>query len=323
MALARAGGERAPTVSVVIPVYNGARFIGAAIESVLAQTVPVRECLVVDDGSEDGTAAVVSGWGAPVRVLRQPRAGVAEARNRGLREARGSHVAFLDADDVWLPAKLERQQEALDRTTAGASICGWFTTDADLRTLGEQRARIDGGLRGLLAFQYAGISGSTLVAERSVLERLGGFDRRLSTSADWDMVARLLLDGPVAVVEEPLVLYRQHGRGMHRDVGRMEQDMRLAFDKVLADARLDAGVRRERRRWWAGLHAILAGSYLEARQARPALRHGLQAMRLDPARAPHLLCRAAGALWRRGGLSTAETSAGTEADRPPRRAVGA
>ena len=76
MALARAGGERAPTVSVVIPVYNGARFIGAAIESVLAQTLPVRECLVVDDGSEDGTAAVVSGWGAPVRVLRQPRAGV-------------------------------------------------------------------------------------------------------------------------------------------------------------------------------------------------------------------------------------------------------
>jgi hypothetical protein len=119
------------------------------------------------------------------------------------------------------------------------------------------------------------------------------------------------------------VLYRQHEGGMHRDVGRMEQDMRLAFDKVLADARLDAGVRRERRRWWAGLHAILAGSYLEARQARPALRHGLQAMRLDPARAPHLLCRAAGALWRRGGLSTAETSAGTEADRPPRRAVGA
>jgi hypothetical protein len=83
--------------------------------------------------------------------------------------------------------------------------------------------------------------------------------------------------------------------------------------------RLDAGVRRERRRWWTGLHAVLAGSYLEV---RPALRHGLRAMRLDPARAPRLLCRAAGALLRRG-RSTAGTRAGTEAGSLPRRPAGA
>ena len=104
--------EDAPTVSVIIPTYNRAHLLPRALESVLAQTFEDLEVLVVDDGSTDGTEAVVTGYDDRVRYLRQPQnAGVSAARNRGLREARGEFVAFLDSDDEWFPEKLARQVE--------------------------------------------------------------------------------------------------------------------------------------------------------------------------------------------------------------------
>ena len=99
----------AVTVSVVIPAYNAAATIAAAIESVLAQTRLPEEIIVVDDGSNDETSAVVERFGPIVRLLRQANAGCGQARNSGAREARGTWLAFLDADDLWLPTKLERQ----------------------------------------------------------------------------------------------------------------------------------------------------------------------------------------------------------------------
>src|SRR5438067_9612199 len=96
------------TVSAVIPVHNGENFLAQAVESVLDQTRPVLEVVVVDDGSTDGTAAVAQGFGAPVRHIPQAQSGVSAARNRGVREARGNLVAFLDHDDEWREDKLER-----------------------------------------------------------------------------------------------------------------------------------------------------------------------------------------------------------------------
>src|SRR4051812_13046945 len=102
--------ERAkPTISVVIPCYNGALYLRETLESALAQNYAPLEILVVDDGSEDDSAAIAESCGAPVRVIRQPNQGESVARNRGIDEARGDWVAFLDADDLWEPEKLERQ----------------------------------------------------------------------------------------------------------------------------------------------------------------------------------------------------------------------
>src|SRR5262245_39908172 len=98
-----------PNVSVVIPSYNSAAYLPAAIDSVLAQTARDLEVIVVDDGSTDDTPDVVARYGPPVRGIRQANAGVAAARNRGIAEARGRYIAFLDADDTWEPVKLERQ----------------------------------------------------------------------------------------------------------------------------------------------------------------------------------------------------------------------
>lgn len=101
-------------VSVVIPVRNGVRYLGEAIESVLAQERVRVEVIVVDNGSSDGSRALAESFGAPVRVIEETRPGAAHARNAGVRVASGEYLAFLDADDVWTPGKLERQLAELE-----------------------------------------------------------------------------------------------------------------------------------------------------------------------------------------------------------------
>lgn len=107
--------RESPTVSVVIPCYNGAAFLRETLDSVLAQTHPVLEVIVVDDGSTDDSAAIAESYGPPVRVIRQANAGESSARNRGIDEAKGSLVAFVDADDLWEPEKLAIQANRFHR----------------------------------------------------------------------------------------------------------------------------------------------------------------------------------------------------------------
>lgn len=269
-------------VSVVIPVHNGAPFIRAAIQSALIQSVKILECIVVDDGSQDGTADVVRSFGVPVRLHCQPQQGVARARNQGIALARGAYVAFLDADDVWLFDKIERQMDALQETSSDAVICGILTTDEHLQVTGEQRGKVGADLAGLLRFQYSGGGGSTLLASRVVLERVGGYHPELSTSADWEILVQLFLEGTVAVAEEPLVLYRKHRQNMHQNVAVMEHDMLLAFDRVFADPRLDPTLHADESQIRAILHKVLAGSYYEAGQTSAAIRHAARAAFLAP-----------------------------------------
>ena len=110
-------------VSVIIPVFNGARFLGAAIDSVLAQAHEPIEVIVVDDGSTDGSAGIAEAYGAPVRCQRQENAGAGSARNRGVETARGQYLAFLDADDLWTAGKLSLQ---LARLQADPGLDGVF-----------------------------------------------------------------------------------------------------------------------------------------------------------------------------------------------------
>jgi glycosyltransferase involved in cell wall biosynthesis len=113
-----------PDISVIIPAYNAERYLAQAIESVLAQRPAPAEVIVVDDGSSDGSAAVARGFGAPVRCLTQPNAGGGAARNRGVREARGAWLAFLDSDDLWSADKLALQTAALERDPALEAVFG-------------------------------------------------------------------------------------------------------------------------------------------------------------------------------------------------------
>ena len=131
------GGDR-PSISVVIPAYNAARFIAATLESVLAQSYPVSECIVVDDGSVDSTADIVGEFEARVTLVSQTNQGLAAARNRGVREATSKLIAFCDADDVWRKDKLELQVQALaEDPGVSAVFCGVVIVDAELEPLDE------------------------------------------------------------------------------------------------------------------------------------------------------------------------------------------
>lgn len=262
-----------PTVSAIIPVHNGARYVAESIRSVLAQSHPALECIVVDDGSTDGTAGVVAAFGSGVVVVTQDHRGVAAARNAGMRIARGDCFAFLDADDVWLPDKLAVQVAALRaEPEAGAAYSGFLVTDEGLRPrrlvvhsggpLSVRRAFL--GNSGGLGFSFTG------VVRREVAAAVGGYDEGLSNCADVDFWWRISRSRPVIGVRRPLALYRQHQYGqMHLDFERAAQEMagvwaeaglppgwarrstarleaRIAFD-LLFEGRMAAGWQRIRR----------------------------------------------------------------------------
>jgi glycosyltransferase involved in cell wall biosynthesis len=200
----------APAVSVVIPAYNAAAFAGRAIDSVLGQTMHDVEVIVVDDGSSDDTRNVLASYGNRLRVFSQVNAGPAAARNRGLREASGEYVAFLDADDWWLPAKLERQV-ALMRIRTDVGFCS--TATRVVTQTGEPAGEwlccpTDVPLPDLLFLRSAAISGSTsgVLARRQLVLDAGGFDEALRGFEDPDLWIRLAARAAYACIPDPLTI---------------------------------------------------------------------------------------------------------------------
>lgn len=267
-------------VAVVIPAYNGARFLRPAIESALNQTQPPSEIVLVDDGSTDETAEI-AGCYSEITVLRQERAGVAAARNAGAAATTSPILAFLDADDVWRPTKLERQAEVLASESSVALVhVGVADVDANGRALREHLVGASGNVATrMLAFEEPVIlgGGSGAVIRRSSFDEVGGFDNSLSTSADWDLYYRIACRHTVAFVPEVLLDYRIHDSNMHANVEVMERDMLRAFDKALALAD-----RRTRRRAYGRLHLVLAGSYFRKHALKHWARHQLKAAALAP-----------------------------------------
>jgi glycosyltransferase involved in cell wall biosynthesis len=215
-----------PTVSVVIPTYNAAELLPEAVESVLEQTYEDFEIIVVDDGSTDETPDVMGTYTEDVRYIRKENGGSASARNRGIREARGEYVAFLDADDRWRSTKLEVQM----REHAANPALAWSYSEAHLvdHETGEvlfrksqTRPRYGGDiLRKLLRGNF--VTPSTVLVERSVFDDVGTFDESSlhRISEDWDLWLRIAARHPIRYIEEPLVEMRQH-------TGRKTQTMDL------------------------------------------------------------------------------------------------
>jgi glycosyltransferase involved in cell wall biosynthesis len=281
----------APLVSVVVANYNYGRFLPQAIESVLSQTYPEIELLVVDDGSTDDSLDVVRAYGSCVRLLAQTNRGVAAARNHGIRQSRGDLVAFLDADDMWTKEKIAKQVPRFERSSVGMAACGLGLIDTSGRSLGvmpvDSRSP---GLEDLALLRPPGVpgAGSSGIVRRSVLNEVGGFDEALSTSADWDLCRRIACRWEIEVVAEPLVLYRQHGSAMHRRVDVQERDMLRAFDSMFRDPAAGS-VHRLRARCYGNLHWMLAGSYFHAGRPARGLKHLVRALAAWPPTASRLL----------------------------------
>ncbi len=306
-------GHDAPLVTAVIPVYNGERFVADAIRSVLSQTYPRIECLVVDDGSKDGSAEVVKPFLPDARYVPKKNGGVASARNHGVSQARGEFVAFLDADDAWDPTKIEKQMDVVRaRPDAGLVYSGMSLVDETLRRIGElQPAPPSLALRNTLLLEQPSATGigSTSVIPVEVFRCAGGFDERLSTSADCDLTCRIALRYPVACTAEALALYRCHQSQMSSDPGVLEHDMLLIFEKLFAEGELPAEVSALRRRAYANLYFMLAATALNRRELTRFLRYLLRGAAYDPRRAAPLVARR---FTRTSPLPSAPPSAGTE-----------
>lgn len=184
-----------PRVSVVVPAYNAAWCVARAIDSVLAQTARDFELIVVNDGSTDDTAAVLAGYGDRIRVVTQQNAGLSAARNAGIAAATGDWVAFLDADDWWLPGKLAAQLDLVDaQTDIGFCSTAALIVDPEGRQVGtwEDSGAYGDILRDIFATNatVAG-SGSAVIAQRTLFAQTGGFDTTLRSLEDIDMWMRL------------------------------------------------------------------------------------------------------------------------------------
>jgi glycosyltransferase involved in cell wall biosynthesis len=211
-----------PRVGIVIPCFNQARFLPAAVASVRAQTYAPVACVVVDDGSTDETAAVAAGLGVP--VLRQRNAGVSAARNAGLAALAVDLIAFLDADDELMPEAIAAGVAALvaGRPDAAAVVGRCQPVDEAGHELPARHRDVDP--RRLytewLRHNFVWTPGAALF-QRAALAGIGGFPRRLGPAADYAVYLRLAREDRVVAVPRVLVRYRQHDASMSRDPARM------------------------------------------------------------------------------------------------------
>lgn len=205
-----------PIVSVVLPVYNGSRYLRAAVDSILRQSFTAFELIIVDDGSTDRTPAILAACSrrdARIHVLRQTNQGIVAALNRGIEQARAPYIARMDADDISAPERLQEQVSFLDAhreiNACGTSI--WVmdhsghVVDRMNRPLTAEQIERD-----LMKGDGGAIIHPTLMVRRTALERVGCYRKFAEFTEDLDLYLRLSFDGPLANLPEPLLRYRVH-----------------------------------------------------------------------------------------------------------------
>lgn len=219
-------------VSVVIPVYNGERYLADAILSALRQTRPPFEVVVADDGSTDRSAEIAQSFGPAVRYdyrPHRPSGGAAAARNRGAELAGGDLLAFLDADDLWLPEKLQRQVEAIQVDLAGAMVFGYVRQFISPELEEGERAAIE-----CPADPAPGLTPCTLLVSRSTFLGTGGFDLSWGVGEFVDWYLRAVERGLQTVMLSDVVALRR----LHRtNQGVLKRDLRLDYVRIVKAAR--------------------------------------------------------------------------------------
>jgi len=234
-----------PRVSVIIPCYNYANLVGRAIQSVLDQTYRDFEVIVVDDGSTDNTPEVVGRFGERIRYIRQANQGPNAARNTGIRATDGEFVALLDADDEWLPHKLERQIEVMDaKPNVGLMYANIYLIEGQSGAIiGTYPPRFfhEGYVLPHL-FLHQFVPSPTPLIRRKVFERVGYFDPKTIGSDDWEMWLRIAAQFNFAYVLEPLAKYTVHASwGSRTTYLTYERDMLAFFEKATRDHPAELG----------------------------------------------------------------------------------
>lgn len=236
-----------PLVSVVIPTYNRAAVVCRTIDNVFEQTYRNIEVIVVDDGSTDNTQAVLAQYGNRIQVAVQANAGPAIARNRGAKLAHGELLAFQDSDDLWKPSKLQRQVNLLQKNRAApCCLCNVlmrmvngkpFTSfDHSLVRMNDEEG-IWLNVLDVLATRFI-LFNQAVVIRRELFEKVGGFAEDLKYLEDYDLPLRLALEGPWAIIREPLVFYgdgspASFSEQARRDPALLRECEQLIYERIL------------------------------------------------------------------------------------------
>lgn len=272
----------APAVSVIIPTYNRLQFLREALDSVRAQTHQPLQVVVVDDGSTEDIAAGTADHPTRPIIVRQDRQGPGAARNRGLAEATGDLVAFLDSDDLWLPTKLEQSVDFLTTNRDVRIVYGpMMPIDESGHPLpGRTKPCIQGWITQAL-FCSSFVHVPTIVTWRDVLTESGGFNPSLPVCEDYELWLRLSVRMPFGLIEEPLALRRLHRCRLSKE--RMDRNLlvksrvlREFYESGAADDKLDPGVARDRLAkvlHAAARAALREGRYQQALQLCRESRH--------------------------------------------------
>jgi glycosyltransferase involved in cell wall biosynthesis len=254
-----------PEISVVIPAHNSAITLRETLESVLAQTLQDLEVIVIDDGSTDDTATLAVSTDDPrVRVVSVPNGGVSRARNIGIEESKANLIAFLDADDLWEPEKLQRQLSVLNsRAEVGICVTGAISIDSASRPIAPLLlfAESDDYTRDLLLNSNIAGCVSSSVVRRELLQSLNGFTPGLEYCEDWSLWLQLTLRSEMGVIAEPLVRKRIHAGNTSGNPFILERDTFIVLESFFAtpDASRYAPLRAQA---YGAQWMICAGSYL-------------------------------------------------------------
>jgi glycosyltransferase involved in cell wall biosynthesis len=238
-----------PQVSVIIPTYNRAWVIKEAIDSVLAQDYAEFELIVVDDGSTDQTSDVLDTFGNVIKVFSQKNKGVSAARNRGIAEASGNFIAFLDSDDLWHPQKLSSQIDFFNQTP-DALICQteevWIRNG--LRVNPKKRHKKPSGMIFKPSLKLCLVSPSAVMIRRRLFDRVGGFDETLPACEDYDLWLRISCRFPIHLIDTPLIVKRgghddQLSKGAGLDKFRIKAIKKIIKSGLLSEDQYRAAVK--------------------------------------------------------------------------------
>ena len=237
-----------PKVSVIIPAYNVEKYIGETLDSVLTQTYSDFEVVVVDDGSQDQTASIIKQYQTKypkkIRLIQKENGGPSKARNVGIKASTGEYIAFIDADDLWLPGKLEKQVGYFEKQPSQVGLVYTNAKKFDeqgIWTLPKRyrKKRAYGWIYKDLLRQNM-IPNQSVIVRKRCFEEVGFFEEFLDIIEDHDMWIRIAMKYEIAFLEETLSLYREHSQGrskgdektMNREIGVMEKHLKIASGNI-------------------------------------------------------------------------------------------
>lgn len=227
-------------VSIIIPFHNVTKFLPAALDSLVEQTMQDFEVIVADDGSTEAYDDFGASYSdrLKIRLAKLPRRGVSATRNSVAQEAAGTFLAFLDADDYWKPSKLEVQLQRMDEVVLCYGNAEYV--DESGRSLGKTHHQHlgvdllpDGDVTNVIPHMSFLLPSTMMIRRRDYLE-IGGFDEELAIAEDWEFASRAAQKGMFAAIQDPLVLYRRHSASTGTISNRGVRDKRVVIDRVTA-----------------------------------------------------------------------------------------